>query len=396
MKITHLYVMKDILTYFLIAVLIFSVVFMMGKTLQLTDLLVNKGVSLFDIGKLLIYFLPSSLIFMIPIALLLGVLITFVRLSSDNEIVAFKASGVSLYQLTPPVLFLSVMAYLLTTFLVIYALPWGNQGFKYVLYDIAKTKAYTALKERTFNDSFDGIVIYVDKTPLRGKRLERIFIHSEGKQEAEGESKTILAKEGYVITNPDSHEIIFHLIGVTGDQMSKGGKSYARIESDALVQRLTFGGNLSRIRGFRARDWEMSIGELRTKIKIKKMLHQDYTEQLLEIYRKFSIPFACVAFGLMGIPLGVQPRRSGKSYGFILGILVVLGYYVLLTSMETLASNGNLPPLIASWAPNFVLIAIGIYLLVKTANESHIQVLQWLGQIMDSITLKIKRFSRTI
>ena len=388
--------MREILTYFLIAVLIFGVVFMMGKTLQLTDLLVNKGVSLFDISKLLIYFLPSSVIFMIPIALLLGVLITFVRLSSDNEIVAFKASGVSLYQLTPPVLFLSVMSYLLTTFLIIYALPWGNQGFKYVLFEIAKTKAYTALKERTFNDSFDGIVIYIDKTPLRGKKLERIFIHSEDKQEAEGESKTILAKEGYVATNPNSHEIILHLIGVTGDQMSKEGKSYARIESDALVQRLTFGGNLSRIRGFRARDWEMSIGELRTKIKIQKLLHKDYTKQLLEIYRKFSIPFACIAFGLIGIPLGVQPRRSGKSYGFILGILVVLGYYILLTSAETLAYNGTLPPLIASWTPNVILIAIGIYLLVKTANESPIQVLQWLGEIVELVTLKIKKFSKTI
>jgi lipopolysaccharide export system permease protein len=394
MKITHLYLTREILTYFLIAVLLFTFVFMMGKTLMLTELLINKGVSLFDIGKLLIYFLPSSLIFIFPIALLLGVLITFVRLSSDNEIVAFKASGVSLYQLTPPVFFLSVMVYLLTTFLVIYALPWGNQGFKYVLYDIAKTKAYTALKERAFNDSFDGIVIYVDKTPLRGKKLERIFIHSEDK--GEGETKTILAKEGYVITNPNSHEIVFHLIGVTGDQMSKEGKSYARIESDTLLQKLTFGGNLSRIRGFRARDWEMSIGELRTKIKIKKLLHQDYTQQLLEIYRKFSIPFACIVFGLMGIPLGAQPRRSGKSYGFILGIFVIMGYYVLLTSAETFAYNGILPPLIASWTPNLILIAIGIYLLVKTANESPIEILRRLDQIVGSITLKIKKFSKTI
>jgi len=394
MKITHLYLLREILTYFLIAVLLFTFVFMMGKTLMLTELLINKGVSLFDIGKLLIYFLPSSFIFIFPIALLLGVLITFVRLSSDNEIVAFKASGVSLYQLTPPVFFLSVMVYLLTTFLVIYALPWGNQGFKYVLYDIAKTKAYTALKERAFNDSFDGIVIYVDKTPLRGKKLERIFIHSEDK--GEGETKTILAKEGYVITNPNSHEVVFHLIGVTGDQMSKEGKSYARIESDTLVQKLAFGGNLSAIRGFRARDWEMSIGELRTKIKILKLLHQDYTQQLLEIYRKFSIPFACIVFGLMGIPLGVQPRRSGKSYGFILGIFVIMGYYVLLTSAETLACNGILPPLIASWTPNLILIGIGIYLLVKTANESPIKILQWLGEIVESITLKIKKLSKTI
>jgi len=115
----------------------------MGKTLKSTDLLVNKGGSFFDIGKLFFYLLPSSLILMIPIALLLGVLITFVRLSSDNETVALKVSGLSLYQLTPPVLFLSVMAYLLSTFLVIYALPWGNKGFKYVLFDIAKRTKLT-------------------------------------------------------------------------------------------------------------------------------------------------------------------------------------------------------------------------------------------------------------
>jgi len=396
MKITHLYISREVLTYFLVAVLIFSVVFLMGKTLKLTELLVNKGVSLFDISKLLMYFLPSSLIFMVPIALLLGVLITFVRLSSDNEIVAFKASGVSLYQLTPPVLFLSVMAYLLTTFLVIYALPWGNKGFKYVLYGIAKTKAYTALKERVFNDSFDGIVIYVDKTPLRGKKLERIFIHTEDKGEEEGGSKTILAREGYVATNPDSHEIILHLVGVTGDQVSKEGESYARVESEALVQRLSFEGNLSRIRGFRARDWEMSISELKKKIKIKKLLHQDYTEQLLEIYRKFSIPFACIAFGLMGIPLGIQPTRSGKSYGFILGMLVVLGYYILLTSAETLAYDRTLPPLLATWAPNFVFIAMAIYLLIKTAKESPVAILRWLGAIVESVALKVKNLSGTV
>ena len=394
MKIVHLYLMREILTYFLIGVLVFTILFIMGKTLKLTELLVNQGVSPFDIGRLLIYLLPSSLIFMIPIGLLLGVLTTFVRLSSDNEIVAFKASGVSLYQLTPPVLFLSITAYLLTTLLVIYGLPWGSQGFRHVLYDIAKTKAYTAVKEGTFNDSFDGIVIYVDKTPLRGKKLRKIFIHSEDKEESD--TKTILAKEGYVATNPDSHEIILHLIGVTGDRISKEGESYTSIESDALIQKLTFGGNLSRIRRFRARDWEMSIGELKAKVKTRKLLHKDYTQQLLEIYRKFSIPFACIVFGLMGIPLGAQPRRSGRSYGFILGIPVVLAYYMLRTLAETFAFNGTLPPLIASWAPNLILIALAIYLLVKTANESPIAILHWSAQIMESITRSIKNFSKTI
>jgi lipopolysaccharide export system permease protein len=346
-KTVHIYLSKEILVPFLIGLLLFSIVFMMGKTLYLTELLVNKGVSLLDIGKLLIYFFPSSLFLIIPIALLLGVLVAFARLSSDNEITALKASGVSLYQLTPSVLLLSIVAYLLTTFLVIYALPWGNQGLKNTLFNIAKTKAYTALKERTFNDSFDGVVIYVDKIPPRGKKLGGIFIHIEGTKGEEA-ARTILAKEGYVVTDPNSQEIVLNLTGVTGDQVVKGSKSYGRIESEALIQKLTFGGNLSRIRKFRARRWEMSIGELKKKIQFKKSQGEDYTKYLMDLHMKFSIPFACIVYGLIGIPLGIQPRRSGKSYGFILGILVIMAYYILLTSAEMLSNKGTLPPVLAS------------------------------------------------
>ncbi len=394
-KTIHTYLSKEILGPFLIGLLIFSVVFMMGKTLFLTDLLVNKGVSLFDIGKLLIYFFPSSLFLIIPIALLLGVLVAFARLSSDNEIAALKASGISLYQLTPPVLFMSIVAYLLTTFLVIYALPWGNRGLMNTLFDIAKTKAYTALKERTFNDSFDGVVIYVDKIPPRGNTLGGIFIHIEGKKGEEA-TRTILAKEGYVVTDPNSQEIVLNLTGVTGDQVVEGSKSYGRIEAEALIQRLTFGGNLSRVRKFRARKWEMSIGELKKKIKFKKLHGEDCTKYLLDLYMKFSIPFSCIVFGLIGIPLGVQPRRSGKSYGFILGIFVVLAYYILLTSAEILANNGTLPPVLTSWIPNIVLMGLGIYLLVKVGNESPIRFLQWLIKIVEAITLGPKRFFKNV
>jgi lipopolysaccharide export system permease protein len=394
-KTIHIYLSKEILVPFVIGLLLFSVVFMMGKTLFLTDLLVNKGVGFFDIAKLLIYFFPSSLFLIIPIALLLGVLVAFARLSNDNEITALKASGISLYQLTPSVLLLSIAAYLLTTFLVIFALPWGNQGLRNTLFDIAKTKAYTALKERTFNDSFDGVVIYVDRISPRGNTLGGIFVHIEDKKGEEG-TRTILAKEGHVVTDPHSQEIVLNLTGVTGDQVAEGSKFYGRIESEALIQKLTFGGDFSKIRKFRARRWEMSLGDLKKKIEIKKSQGVDYTKYLLDLHMKFSIPFACIVYGLIGIPLGIQPRRSGKSYGFILGLLVVLAYYILLTSAEILSNKGKLPPVLASWTPNFVVMALGIYLLVKVGNESPVSFLQWLNKILETITSGSKRFFKDV
>ncbi len=265
----------------------------------------------------------------------------------------------------------------------------------YTLFDIAKTKAYTALKEKTFNDSFDGVIIYVQEISPGGNRLRGIFIHSEA-EKGEGATRTILADEGYFATDPNSQEIVLNLGGVTGDQLSEGSTSYVRIESEALVQKFTFGGDLSRIRKFRARRWEMSIGELMQKIKIKKSQHEDFTKYLMDLHMKFSIPFSCIVFGLIGIPLGVQPRRSGKSYGFILGILVVLAYYMLLTSGEILSNNQTIPPVVACWAPNILLMALGIYLLIKVGRESPIRFLQWLTGVVDKVTLKSKGFLKNV
>lgn len=140
----------------------------------------------------------------------------------------------------------------------------------------------------------------------------------------------------------------------------------------------------------------MSVGELMKKIKLKKSHHEDFTKYLMDLHMKFSIPFSCIVFGLIGIPLGVQPRRSGKSYGFILGILVVLVYYILLTSGEILSNNQTLPPAVACWAPNILLMALGIYLLIKVGREFPIRFLQWLIAVVERVTLKSKGFLKNV
>ena len=100
---------------------------------------------------LLIFIAPSFLTFTIPTAVLLGILLTLGRLSGDSEIIAFKASGISLYQLFIPILLFSITAFLITSFLVFYGLPWGNRGFTSVLHVIAQSKPDIEIKERIFN-----------------------------------------------------------------------------------------------------------------------------------------------------------------------------------------------------------------------------------------------------
>ena len=168
-------------------------------------------------------------------AVLLGTLITFGRLSGDSEIIAFKASGVSLYQLFFPIAIFSISAYLLTALLVSYGLPWGTMGFKATLYKIAQTKADIEIKERVFNDIFDGLVVYVDKVPIQGKRMEGILIYDERDQ---GNINTIFAKEGFLSSNPTSQEVILRLFDGDIHRFDPKGNVYQKIKFDAYDLKL--------------------------------------------------------------------------------------------------------------------------------------------------------------
>ena len=112
----------------------------------------------------------------------------------------------------------------------------------------------------------------------------------------------------------------------------------------------------------------------------------------MELHKRYAIPFTCIVFALIGVPLGIQPHRSGKSYGFILSILILLAYYVSLTASEMLAVRKIIPAFSAGWAPNLLFCGLGIYLLVKTARESSFKPIVWLTEALDFIQRKWKRF----
>src|SRR6266540_1726410 len=156
------YMLKEIAVPFLLGIGVFTFVLLMGRFLKLADLVISKGVPLTDVLKLLLYIFPSFSLVTIPMAFLLAMLLAFGRLSSDSEITAIKSSGISLYGLLPPILTFAALASTLTTFITIYALPWGNTAFKSLLVEIVETRASLTMKEKVFNDDFPGLVIYVD------------------------------------------------------------------------------------------------------------------------------------------------------------------------------------------------------------------------------------------
>jgi lipopolysaccharide export system permease protein len=387
-KTTYLYILKEILPIFFISLMTFTIILLMDKIFKLVELIVARGANPVHILKLLMFISPSFLIFTIPMGLLVGTLLTFGRLSADSEITAFKASGVSLYQLFFPIALFSIGAYLVTSLLVLYGLPWGNRGFKSTLFMILQTKASIEIKERVFNDTFDGLVVYVDRVPIQGEKIEGILIYDERDKTS---VNTIFAKGGFLINNPESKDIILRLLQGDIHRFDPKTNVYQKIAFDAYDLRLELAKALTAM-WRKLKDWEMSIDDIKEKMELIRNRGGDVTSLQVEIHKRYAFPFACLIFALIGVPLGVQPQRSGRSHGFVLSILILLAYYISLSFAEVIALRKEIPPFLGGWMPNFLFGGFGLYLLIKTAKESPFKPLTWLNDGLDAIQRKWRGF----
>lgn len=391
-KTLYLYIWKEILPIFFIGLMTFTIILLMDKIFKLIELIINRGGNVTNILMLLLYISPSFLAFTIPVAVLLGILLTLGRLSGDSEVIAFKASGISLYQLYVPVAIFSISAYLITSFLVFYGLPWGNRGFISTLSLLAKSKPDVEVKERVFNDSFKGLVVYVDKVPVQGKKMEGILIYDERDKE---NVNTIFAQEGFLISSPQSQEVVLELLNGSIHRLAPQTNTYQKIKFVTDDLRIELGMSVADIER-KFKEHEMSIDELKKKIEKMKAQREDTTNQEVELHKRRAVPFACIVFALIGVPLGIQPRRSGRSYGFVFSILVLLAYYISLIAFEMFAVRRVVPAFWAGWSPTFIFGGLGIYLLVKAANESPFKPAVWLIEGLDLFQKKWRKLSREV
>jgi lipopolysaccharide export system permease protein len=383
-KTLYRYLLKELFPSFLLGLAGFTFVLLTGRILQLTELFVNKGIPFSYLLKLVYYLLPSFLVLTIPMATLLSVLTTFNRLSSDNEITALKSSGVSLYQMTPPVAVLAFIAFSATALLSIYALPKANHESRSLLYQMASTKAHAGVKERVFNDDFEGLVLYVEKVFPRSAQWENVFI-SDSRNTTE--TVTIVSPEGTVFSDPLAMTVTLRLKNGAIHSLGRKPDSYQKIDFETYDLRLDLKAAWREKPGAKKHPADMNLGELSSAISLLRAQNADTKPQWVKVHEKFSIPFACLVFGLIAVPLGVQARsyRAGKSMGFSWSLAVLLVYYLMTNLGTSLAERGSVLLEAGMWAPNALLLALGLYLLVKAARESPVFFIVFLNRLSEKI-----------
>ncbi len=388
-KTLYRYIWQELLPPFLLGLLGFTFILLTGRILQLTELFVNKGISLLYILRFIYYLIPSFMVLTIPMAMLLAVMVAFSRLASDNEITALKSAGISLYQMVPPVLILAAAAFILTIFFSLYLLPQANQASRSLLFEIASTKANVGVKERVFNDDFDGLVIYVERVSPRTLKWENIFISDSRFPE---ESHAIVAREGVVLSDPAQLTVTLKLKNGSIHKLGKQPEVYQKIDFATYDLRLSLKTNLIKKQEEKKHPADMTLNELLQAIRFWRLQSEDARILLIKIHEKFTIPFACLVFGLIGIPLGTQSPfgRAAKSLGFSWSVALILIYYLLANAGNSLAERGLIPVEVGLWFPNAFFLVLGLYLLIKTARGAPIFFMAGLNRALSWLNRELK------
>jgi lipopolysaccharide export system permease protein len=370
-RILNRYLFLEILVPFFLGLAVFTFVLLIARILKLVELVVNRGVPLLDILETFALILPGFLEVTVPMALLLAILLGFGRLASDSEVVALKTSGVSLYQMTVPVVAFTVLASLATFVIAIWVRPWANGALREQLFEVVKSRVSAGFKEKVFNTDFPGLVIYIEEIEPGGGTLKGMLISDVRRADSRN---TVIAKIGLLVPNEDAKTVTLRLLD--GTIYGVGGSENAFQKTDFTVYDVSL--NLTNIGEMHPKEKdpkEMTLVELRSRIADRYAQHQPANEEEIELHRKFSIPFACVVFMLVGIPLAIPPSRAVRSRGFAMSLILIFLYYIPLTVGQTVAEKGYVPAALGLWSPNLLFFALGTFLFVNAAREAPIR--QW-------------------
>lgn len=361
-RILSLYIIREISTIFLLGIIIFTLVLLMGRLISLTDLVVSRGVPLVDVSRMVLYLLPSFLVFTIPMSFLLSVLLAFGRLSADNEIVVIKASGISLFQIMPPVILCALVAAFLTLGASMIGVPYGNSAFKELSFQIVTRNIAATIREKTFWADIPGVVMYTDHFDEQSRALKGVVIHDGRNPER---PMTIFARDGLVSTSAGSQSLQLSLHEGSIHSAGSGG-----------LYRLVHFGEYSMTVGEKGSSAEIArsepdmwLSELQHLIDDPASSAQKRLKALAEYHSRFTFPFASLVFAILAVPLGMQNRRSGKSGGFTVSMVIILAYYVLMSVVRTFAEKGTVPAVAALWIPNLIFLGLGLFLLRMASLE---------------------------
>ena len=387
MRVLDRYFLSELLSPFGFGVALFTLFLLLDRIYHLAELVITNGVPFYLVLQLLLLMLPSFLAQTLPMALLIAILLAGGRLAGDLEIIAFKAAGVSVLRLFRPALFAALVVTVATASLTLVVNPLANEEFQRQLFRILEANVVSGLQERVFNTKFGDVVIYVETVSASRVALRGMLVSDERDPKI---SRIITAREGRLLTDHANRRITLRLFNgavneadiapavpaslASGDSATVGGGAadasrYRYTRFDIYDMSLSLRSALKS--GARFDKPETNLGLTALVRRIEELASEPYgrVPYLVELHKRFAFPVAAIVFAIIAFPLAVRSHRGGRSIALAGSLVLLVSYYLIMTSLEGMALSQRIPAWIAIWLPNTVFAVCGLALLIATAWE---------------------------
>jgi lipopolysaccharide export system permease protein len=382
------YIFKELLSPFVISLFFLTFVFLMTRIPEITNMVVNYNADLSAVLLMIIYTLPRFLEFTIPMSVMISILLTFMRMSGENEIVALKGAGVSLYKLLPPVLLFCLLGLTLCMWVTVFGVSWGKLSIKKKSIEIARSSIDAALQERQFNSELEDVMIYVAHVDMKTRNLTDVFIED---RRTKGIVSISTAPKGRLIRLENERFYTIRLFNGMINQVDMDENSVSTIRFQEYDINIDLNAMDTKGSTISKELDERSLGDLIRFIRSGKLDKGHLNAALIELHEKFSIPVACLTLGILAFPLGIQSASLRRSSGFSLGIFFFLFYYCLLAAGWSAGESGHYPPILAMWLPNVVMGGISVFFLTQNAKEKPVPMPRVIVKLISVMTQLFQR-----
>jgi lipopolysaccharide export system permease protein len=362
------------------------VIFVTGRMMQLVQILIGSNVKLLDFLELILLTLPMLMLFALPMATLIGILMGFLRLTSDNELMVMRSSGIKFSQFLSPVLSVALLATSISLISAIHIMPLTNTLFRIKLNSLGRAALPAILRERTFINFIPGMTLFFQSVEPTQLSLQGVYVQDERDQRVQS---TIVAESGRIIYQQERDLLV---IKITNGIVTRIQEDFKNAQTVSFQEYdLSFGMEELSNRGpvkVRHRS-EMTFWELWEESRKEENLASGEAAWFeMQLHQIVAIPFACTVLGLLAPPLGSRFRQANRIVAVLVGISLFLGYYVLLSAGKGLIKSGLLAPSIGMWTPNLVTLALALALWVEAQRERPLGILSWFPRVYQRIIQK--------
>src|SRR5438874_5970646 len=368
MKLIDQFVSRELLVNVLFAIVVLSLVLVVGNIFRkLLPLLVNHDVPMEYLLTFIAYVLPFSLIFTIPWGLLTAILLVFGRLSADNELIALRSNGVSVTRVCIPLVAIALVCTAICLWLNVQVAPAAQEKLRSTIFDLATRDPMALFGSDQVIDEFPGRKIYVGKK--EGNKLENVIVFEMGANSMP--MKVTYARTGMLEADLPNKRILMHLYQARYQERDERAPLDLRKIRDGInMAEGTLPISLEELyekEKKRPSRSALSIEQLLEQLKSENK--RERSASRTEINKRFSFPFACVAFAIIGVPLGVTAHRRETSIGFAMGLIVATSYFLFVIIGDTLRGNPHVHPELLVWFPNVLFIILGLFLFRRLARQ---------------------------